>query len=391
MKKLKDFLTDALDIKSSISFLLVLLFLISIHFSIFAGYFIFCWLTVNLIIFTIRQKKLPGRPPYYKYFIIFVIFTLISTIFSIDKLNSLKDNKEIFIFLLIPIFLLVIDSRKRINISMATILFSTVLSSLIGIFYIIREGISLEHRLKGFTSHWMTYSGLLMFVFLFFFVYLFYEKSRNNQMIITASLFIILSTILFSQTRSVWVGIAVSIMLFIIFFKPRFLLYIIPAILILITITPESVKQRMVSIFDLQNVTNRDRIHMAETGIKIFRDYPITGVGANNIEKVYPKYKPPQATQNNPHLHNNFLQILAERGVLAFLALVAAFISILINLVIRIRTSKEMEKAIATGVLFVFIGFLTAGIFEYNFGDSEIKFLLFYFLSIPFAKLGKQK
>jgi O-antigen ligase len=90
-------------------------------------------------------------------------------------------------------------------------------------------------------------------------------------------------------------------------------------------------------------------------------------------------------------LHNNFLQILAERGVLAFLALVAAFICILFNLVIRIRTSKEMEKAIATGVLFVFIGFLTAGIFEYNFGDSEIKFLLFYFLSIPFAKLGKQK
>jgi len=38
-------------------------------------------------------------------------------------------------------------------------------------------------------------------------------------------------------------------------------------------------------------------------------------------------------------------------------------------------------------VLFAFVGFLVAGLFEYNFGDSEIKFILFYFLCLPFLGL----
>jgi hypothetical protein len=38
-------------------------------------------------------------------------------------------------------------------------------------------------------------------------------------------------------------------------------------------------------------------------------------------------------------------------------------------------------------VLFAFVGFLVAGMFEYNFGDSELKFMLFFFLSLPFLAL----
>ena len=129
---------------------------------------------------------------------------------------------------------------------------------------------------------------------------------------------------------------------------------------------------------------------MVHTGINIFKDFPLTGVGANNVEKVYPIYKHAKATQINPHLHNNFLQILAERGIFALICLITAFVSIFINLVIKIKKSIGFERIINTGVLFVFIGFLISGMFEYNFGDSEIKFLLFYFLSIPFLTLQEK-
>jgi len=300
----------------------------------------------------------------------------------------LKDNKELFVFLLIPIFLLILHSKKRLDYSLLTVLASAVISALVGIFITIKEGVSLDHRLHGLTSHWMTYSGLLMFAFIFFFVYFVYEKRKKNKLILAVSLLIILTSILLSLTRSVWVGIFISVGTFIVYYRPKILYIVIPGLILLVFILPASVKDRVTSIFDMNNETNRDRFYMYKTGITIFKVYPLTGVGAANLEKVYDDYKPAEAKLSNPHLHNNFLQELAERGIFAMVSLLTAFVSIFVLLVNKIKNSIDFEKIAATGVLFVFIGFLVAGLFEYNFGDTEIKFMLFYFITIPFVTLN---
>jgi O-antigen ligase len=179
--------------------------------------------------------------------------------------------------------------------------------------------------------------------------------------------------------------------MFIVYYRPKILYIAIPGLILLVFILPASVKGRVTSIFDMKNETNRDRFYMFKAGINIFKDYPLTGVGAANLEKIYDDYKPAEAKLSNPHLHNNFLQVLAERGIFAMMSLLAAFASIIIVLVKKIKNSIGFEKMVATGVLFAFIGFLVAGLFEYNFGDTEIKFMLFYFLSIPFAALKEKK
>ncbi|NIM12867.1 MAG: hypothetical protein GTO45_12160, partial [Candidatus Aminicenantes bacterium] len=172
---------------------------------------------------------------------------------------------------------------------------------------------------------------------------------------------------------------------------PRILYLAVPALIIIILVLPNSVKNRIVSTFDINNATNKDRFYMVVTGIDIFKNHPLTGVGPDNVKKVYDRYKPPEAELSNPHLHNNFLQVLAERGIFALICLVAAFVFIIIQLIKKIKNSIGLEKTIAAGALFVFIGFLVSGLFEYNFGDSEIKFLLFYFLGIPFIGLTNEK
>jgi O-antigen ligase len=385
------------DISADFSFYLVLAFLFLVNITIAGCYVIFTLLLIQLVIYAFRHLKSkisrdsakpmlqwPQLPKFYKYFLLYILFSFIATLFSIDRLNSLKDNKEFFVFLLVPIFLLLINSRKRLDYSLFTVLASAVISSLLGIAITLKEGISTDHRLQGLTSHWMTYSGLLMLVFIFFFVYLFYEKRKKQKVAISVLLLIILVSILLSLTRSMWVGIFVSLGIFIIYYKPKVLYLALPALLILILVLPGSVKSRIVSTFDMNNATNRDRLYMVTAGINIFKDHPLTGVGPDNIKKIYDRYKPAEAELSNPHLHNNFLQVLAERGILALLSLIAAFAVIIIQLIKKIKSSIDVEKSISVGVLFVFIGFLVAGMFEYNLGDSEIKFLLFYFLSIPF-------
>lgn len=384
------------DISSDFSFYLLLAFLFLVNITIAGCYVIFTLLLLQFIIYVFRHRKSkisqdtvdpipqwPQLPKFYKYFLLYILFSFISTLFSIDRLNSLKDNKEFFVFLLIPIFLLVINSRKRLDYSLFTVLASAVVSSLIGVIIALKEGTSLDHRLQGLTSHWMTYSGLLMLVFIFFFVFLFYQK-RKEKVVISVCLLIILASILLSLTRSMWVGIFVSLGIFVIYYQPKILYLALPALLIIILVMPASVKSRIFSTFDMNDPTNKDRLYMVTAGINIFKDHPLTGVGPDNIKQIYIRYKPAEAELSNPHLHNNFLQVLAERGILALLSLIAAFAVIIIQLIKKIKNSIDAEKSISVGVLFVFIGFLVAGMFEYNLGDSEIKFMLFYFLSIPF-------
>lgn len=373
------------DISSNYSFYMLLAFLFLINFSIAGCYIFFTLLLINLIIDMVKNKKLPPVPKYFKFFLLYIFFSLISTVFSLNPLESFKDNREFFIFLLIPTVLLIINSRKRLELSLYTVLGSAVLSSLVGIVDIIRKGISLDHRLTGLTSHWMTYSGLLMFAFVFFSIQIFYNKNKKHLIIIFLCLIPVLASIFLSLTRSVWVGIFIALAAFIIYYQPKILYAAVPAALVLLLILPSSVRSRLESTFDLDNETNRDRIYMAQTGFTIFKKYPLTGVGPNNIKRVYDQYKPTDAKLSNPHLHNNLIHILAERGLFSFLSLIAAFIAVFIYIVKKIKEGPPEHKPIAVGALFAFISFFVAGLFEYNFGDTEIKFILFFFLSIPFV------
>ncbi|MCP5049142.1 MAG: O-antigen ligase family protein, partial [bacterium] len=302
----------SIDISSDFSFYLLLGFLLLIPFSIAACYILFTFLLIQLIFFSVKAFKQPKEPAdaphrfphmprYYKYFLFYILATLVSTLFSIDQLHSFKDNKEIFGYLLIPLFLVMIHSEKRLRHTLTAVLASAVASSLLGIGQALISGVSLDHRLQGATSHWMTYSGLLMFSFIFFFVLLFHENQKKRKMIIAFSLVVILSAILLSLTRTVWVGIAVSLAIFIVYYKPKILYLAIPALVLLVLVMPPSVKTRVTSIFDLQNATNKDRLYMAQIAFSIFKDYPVTGVGPNNIEKVYERYKPAGADLSNMH------------------------------------------------------------------------------------------
>ena len=368
-----------------LAFYTLLLFLFSINLSIFVSYVCF---TLLLFLFgrkIIIEKKLPILPAYFKYFLIFIGFTLISTIFSQNFLNSLKDNKEIFIFLLIPVVICVLDSRKKLDLSLAVLFVSTLIPAFKGLYMTMKSWrIDTDYRLIGFSSHWMTFSGLLMLVFIFFLVYLFYLRHKKRQILIGSGLAILAVAISFSLTRGAWVGICVAVGAFIVYYKPKILIIAVPLLIVVLIILPQPVKKRIFSIFDLEDVTNRDRIHMVYTSIEIFKKFPLTGVGPNNIKDIYPEYRHPQAEKDNPHLHNNFLQILPERGIFGFLSLLIAFVIIFINLLAKIKNSVQYPKLSALGVLFMYIGFQVMGFFEYNFGDTEIKFMLFYFLSIPF-------
>jgi putative inorganic carbon (hco3(-)) transporter len=101
------------------------------------------------------------------------------------------------------------------------------------------------------------------------------------------------------------------------------------------------------------------------------------------VIQVYPHYRDKTAVnQLNPHLHNVPLQIAAERGLPA-LAVWVWFIVTLVRDFLRRRSSEF--RSLSNAGLAAIAAMLAAGLFEYNFGDSEFLMLFLVLVTLPYA------
>jgi O-antigen ligase len=123
---------------------------------------------------------------------------------------------------------------------------------------------------------------------------------------------------------------------------------------------------------------------MLEAGVEMLKDYPLTGVGPEMVGRLYPNYRVATAVQeNNMHLHNVPMQIAAERGIPALVMWVLFVVAAIIGLRPLLRRGRpRVFAATAAGAI---AAMLTAGMFEYNFGDSEFLMLFLILLTLPFA------
>src|SRR2546430_6047765 len=128
-----------------------------------------------------------------------------------------------------------------------------------------------------------------------------------------------------------------------------------------------SVLARLRTIGDLRDDTARDRLAMLDTGLRLVRAYPITGVGPGQVKRLYPVWAGPEALRRSTsHLHNTPLQIAVERGVpglVAWLAIWVAFFRVSARTLARARREDEDTRALVLGPMAAVAAFLVAGLF----------------------------
>lgn len=137
----------------------------------------------------------------------------------------------------------------------------------------------------------------------------------------------------------------------------------------------------------MEDASIQSRFYMVEAGNGMVADYPMFGVGLNQVQNLYDRYKPEADSRTAPHLHNNLMQIAAERGLPALAAWLAFMLILFRNIHRKVREKKVTPwgKVIASGALAVVTALFVAGMFEYNFGDSEVQMLFFLCISLPFG------
>ena len=121
---------------------------------------------------------------------------------------------------------------------------------------------------------------------------------------------------------------------------------------------------------------------------------PAARAGARGVKREYASYALPEAVKKRTgHVHNTPLQILVERGVLglaAWLWIWAAFIARVIGLLRRLPDDAARERALVVGSLAAIVGFLVAGLSEYNFGDSEVVMVAWALMALPWVADAKE-
>ena len=133
---------------------------------------------------------------------------------------------------------------------------------------------------------------------------------------------------------------------------------------------------------------------MLSAGFRMIRDHPLFGVGPERIHTEFPRYYRGTADLNNfyyGHLHNNVVQLAAERGLLCLGTFLWFIFEIYADLMHMLKTSTKDARWTIMSALAALTGFLVAGFFEYNFGDSEVLLLLLFIVSLPYGSVSDDR
>jgi len=388
---------------------LLLGFVAALQVSIAVSQILLAAMLVAWIALRVQDRTRPAAPPFFAALLAYCALTLVSATFSVDPMASLIDSKQLLLLAIVPaVYDIARGSRAS---TVVDVIISVGAAS--AVYGIVQYGLlhydNLGQRPQGTLTHYMTYSGVLMLTICIAASRLvFGSRDRIWPALVMPALVVALAL---TFTRNAWIGACVAVgLLFVL--KDFRLTALLPVILAaLFVVAPAGLSDRLTSTFDAQDPANQDRFAMIEIGARIVADRPLTGVGPNMVPIVYDQYRPDYAINEvNPHLHNVPLQIAAERGVPA-LGAWAWFVVALVGALFRMfrqagraappagpltRTGQtapagrvasrpDQERMLAAAALAVTAAMLAAGLFEYNFGDSEFLMLFLVLITLPFA------
>ena len=319
-------------------------------------------------------------------FLVLALLTIASAVFSRDPAASSRHLGGLGLFLLVPATMDLVDGPVRGRSVVLSLSASAVVLSLYGVWQFFHGGDDLQSRIRSTLSHYMTFSGLALIAGCLLLGFALEGAGRARLLGLVAV--VPLTAVLMTFTRNAYVGLVVALVLYAAVRRPVLLVPVAAMLVAVYFAAPAGIRGRIRSTVDLADTTNRDRLAMAKAGWRMVRENPVFGLGPDMVQPYYPLYREPGAPRwNVPHLHDNVVQLAAANGVFAaaaYLAIVALFLARAIGLVRR-RDGPERAPLWA-GVLLAGAAISVAGLFEYNFGDTEVEMATLILMALPFSR-----
>ena len=410
--------------------------------SVFASELLLALSIVVLILRVARRELRLRRTPVDTPLAAFAVWTLLSACFATLPAVAHESAKKLLLFALFYVALEVLsEPEDRERVLGAALAGGLALAALMVVQYHFLGYDQLSHRPSGFLGHYMSASGVTMTILVLAAARLVFAPvaprpraawlpalvlagvaavavlSALGRQTVAAGVFVLGATLVatklalarddvarpveatlpllvlplaawalvVSQTRGVWIGALVGLGVVAVLRAPRLLGVVATAVVVALLAGPHVLRERLT----WSDASSVDRYYMWQAGVDMVLDKPVFGQGPGMILTTYPRYRWPEAPNPlAPHLHDNALQIAAERGLpgLVFFLWWAGAVALAAwREARRARDSRGPAGASAAGVLGVVAAVSVAGLVEYNLGDSEVLMLVLLLTAVPFA------
>lgn len=321
------------------------------------------------------------------------LILLVAAIAASDDVGaSRRALSEIFSFALLGLALVHLRDERRVRWLVDLLILVGTGVAIHGLAQLAGDAGDLEARIRGPFSHYMTFAGYLLLVDLLLVARLLARRERraggptgllDRPWVSGVACTLMSAAVVVSLTRSAWLALAGALLLLVALVRPKLLL-VAPALALAVLIfAPIPFVHRLLSIASLSDASNYDRICMAEAGLRMVAERPLLGFGPDLVKRVYPLYRHPTAPRLLvPHLHNSYLQLAAERGI-PELALYLALVATALGAAWRGFRRGGSAADLHLGVVGALVAFSIAGLFEYNWGDSEVQRVVLLLFALP--------
>ncbi len=333
-------------------------------------------------------------------FILFVISLLLSVMISKD----LGDSIRVLMFFVTSIILCTVTfanltDEKRFDKMCGMIFLSLVLTGSIAICQkilgvevdVLLTDTDLNGNMPGRVfSTWANPNNFAEFLIIFFpfcFSYAVTRDSVKGKTIALLMLLIPFAALLFTYSRSGWLGFMVAALTFVILYNKKMLPALIVLGIFMIPLLPQSILDRFMTIGNLEDTSSSYRIDIWTGVLDMLKEYWHTGVGLGPgaFSEVYPSFAVASSAEA-PHTHMLFMEVFAEMGILGLIT----FSLLIICLIARTYSAaKKCEKGrmkyYCISAAAAMMGILTIGFAEYVWFYPRVMFAFFVSIGVAMA------
>lgn len=357
--------------------LLLCTFALLLFVSIAVGNILLALATVTFLFYVYKNKpSLPKEIKGYFWAIgLFIVSLFVSALFSGDLKFGLKTWADMRVWRMMPL-LIIVFSIREIN-RAKNVLLASIIGVTIGIACVIYQGLSGDNRAAGFFGHPMTFAGYFcIYLPLFLICFLDGKVFSKYNYLIGVTFFAGCAALIYNSTRGAWLALLPVIMFILLYYISRksYMAMLCLAVIVCagIGLTGNTkIMKRVHSITSTTYQSNTERVLIWQSAYKMFQDHPVLGVGLGQYKDNYQKkYISPKAKERTlGHAHNNFMQMLAENGVVGFIGFTGMIIYFICH---SFRRFWQTKSPYAFMISMSTLALALQGLTEYNFGNSAV-------------------
>ena len=247
-------------------------------------------------------------------------------------------------------------------------------------------------RVFGTMGNPNNYAEYLMAFLPYAFSFAMTRKTSDNKMFCLIGLILPLAAMLTTYSRSSWIALACSCVLYVFIFNFRLVPVFAAGVICMLPFIPQSIYNRILTIGNVKDSSSSYRITIWTGVLKMLKEYWFTGIGLGPgaFATIFPKYALGD-TAVARHSHMQFMEMLVEGGVLSFFAYIWMLVSLVKRCCHKAVTAKNINvKYYACAAASSVTGIALIGMFEYCWFYPRVMFAFFISVGLCLAVLREK-